>query len=117
MTTQQKKLTGLELAVDLIEQNPCEWGGNDEPEKIAAARFAVVIERDEEGWVVAADSWQDVANHALGCLSAEYYTEWVSEVYDVATGDVLGHRTYNTVTVEFDGVEYVATDRPASSTS
>jgi hypothetical protein len=65
-----------------------EWGGSDSAEEIEAARFAVVVERDEDSWVVAAETVEDVAGIALGCLTGtEGYDEWVAEVWDVQRGE------------------------------
>jgi hypothetical protein len=85
-----KNPTGLALAVELFMENRNDWGGSDDVEKIAAARFAVVVERDSDSWVLAAESWEDVAGIYLGCLQPDgEETEYIEAIYDVATGEQL----------------------------
>jgi hypothetical protein len=108
--------TGLALAIQLCEQCWNDHGANDSPEKIAAAPFAVVIERDEDSWVFAAASWEQVAGFALACLTGtEGYDEWIEDVYDVATGEVLSINLRTSVTLTTpDGRVYVADDTGVS---
>jgi hypothetical protein len=94
-----KKLTGLELAASLCEEHSNEWGGGDVAEAITAAKLAVVVERDQDSWVLAAQDWDDVAGIALTCLHSEYETEFISEVWDVATGEQQTYKTNTIVTV------------------
>lgn len=85
-------ITGLELAVQLLADNTNDWGGSDPAEAIATSAYAVVVERDDDAWVKAADRLGDVADIELSTLvGTEGYDEWVSEVWDVATGEQVAY--------------------------
>lgn len=88
-----------EFLQDLIEDNDNDWGGGDSLETLLESKYAVVVERDEDSWVVGAENEQDVANIALSCMHAEYYTEYISEIYEVETCEEIIFATETEVTV------------------
>jgi hypothetical protein len=58
-----------------------DWDGDDAAETIAAARYAVVVERDSDAWVLAARTARDVAGIEYGTYFAtEGYDEWIAGV-------------------------------------
>jgi hypothetical protein len=51
-------------------------------DELLIARYAVIVGRDDDGWVLAAGNKQAVAEIELGCLVSTYgYDEWVVEVW------------------------------------
>lgn len=83
------KVERLKLAKELIDAtSQPDWYETDPPEVIAAKRYAVTIERDQESWIDGVDSLQDVADIAHGCLTGpEYDVEWIDSVFDLETGE------------------------------
>lgn len=54
-------------------------------DELVVARYAVVVQRDAERWVLAAEDKRALANIELGCMVAtDGYDEWVVEVWHVA---------------------------------
>jgi hypothetical protein len=109
-----KNKFGLALALELLEENYCEWGGNAEPEELAAARFAVVVRNDSQSWVVAANDWQMVATIHLDTLTTDSLdAEYVGQVIEMATGE---HQQFGyTIAVEIKtrtGETFAADTRP-----
>lgn len=102
---------------DLLETHTNNWGGGDDLATILESRYAVVIERSDDAWVVGADTGADVAGIALGCcVGPEYEIEWIAGVYDVATGAPVACKIETTVVVTINGEDFSATTaRPAQA--
>ena len=95
------------FAREIVNEHTNDWGGSAPVEKIAAARFAVVIERENDAWVLAADSVDEIAGIALSTYTGtEGYDEWVSEIWDVQTGEQLewSHHVELTLAVKDHGM-------------
>jgi hypothetical protein len=76
----RRKLAGDILA--LWDNN--QWDASESTREIAQGRFAVVVQRDEDSWVVGADSAEDIASIILSTYTQpEYTVEWVEGVYDL----------------------------------
>lgn len=104
-----KNLTGLELVLHLQAEHSNEWCGGDEPEKIATSRYAVVIERGDDGWVLGADNGDELAAIELGCReSTEGYDESVTAVFDVASGELVAYTCQVSVMVVLNGEAHTA---------
>ena len=110
-----KNKTGLALAVELLDEYDRCCDCSDKAERIATSPFAVVVERDDDSWVLAAQDWHDVAKITLGCyVSTEGYDEWVGSVVDMATGTNYSPGEFVSVTiVSPDGIRYTATNEPS----
>jgi uncharacterized protein CbrC (UPF0167 family) len=109
MTTATMPETRRHLARVLRENHTNDWNGSDPARQIAAARFAVVVERENDAWVLAADTPQDVANIALSTLTGtEGYDEWISDIWDMHTCQKIEWSQHAAVTVEIDGHTAIA---------
>lgn len=54
-------------------------------EQLLVARFAVIVGRDDDRWVLAAEDKRAIAEIELACLVATHgYDEWVVEVWCIA---------------------------------
>jgi hypothetical protein len=88
------------LAHSLLAEHRNDWGGSDPVDKIAGARYAVVVERSDDGWVLAAATPEAVAEIALSTYTGtEGYDEWISEVYSMETASQIDCIADVTVTV------------------
>lgn len=96
------------LAHSLLEDHTNDWGGSDPIEKIAGSRYAVVVERDSDSWVLAAANPEAVAEIALSTYTGtEGYDEWISEVWCMDTAAQIDCATTVTVTVTLANGELV----------
>lgn len=104
--------TGLALALELHEEYSNEWGGSVPAEELAAATYAVCIKRIDDGWVVAADDWQTIADIIRDCMLTDgSEVEYVDAVYHVASGEVVKYRTTATIALRTpDGETYLSCD-------
>lgn len=105
------------LARSLTSEHENDWAGSDPVDKIAGARYAVVVERDSDSWVLAAASAEAVAQIALSTLTGtEGYDEWISEVWCMETAKQVDfiHDTTVKVTIT-NGTAETATATTESS--
>lgn len=76
----------VKLASELLDNHHNDWDGSSTSDEIVRARYTVVVERDNDSWVRAADSVRDVARIVLDCYTGtDGYDEYVTEVYDMRT--------------------------------
>lgn len=89
------------------------------PDQLADHKYAVIIKRDNDSWVHCANTMRDIADEHMTCVNAEYYSEWIDQVLDVATGEpvpvALAVKT--TATLMENGTQGSALDRPAGEPS
>lgn len=83
-------------------------------EEVAAFEFAVIFKREGESWVFGTNGYDGIAECVLEALGAATYTEWVEEVYAMATGEKVEYETTTRVTVTIDGRDYTAADPEAN---
>jgi hypothetical protein len=89
-----------ELAHSLLAEHTNDWDGSDPLDKIAGSRYAVVVERDSDSWVLAAATAEAVAQIALSTLTGtEGYDEWISEVWSMENAQMVQYDHDVTVTV------------------
>lgn len=87
-------------AEDLHEQFASNEGAGHDVEDLAKYRYAVHVEREDDGWLIGCDTAEDIANVYLACMEEhEYEAEWVSNVYDLQTGSAITMRTIQALTV------------------
>jgi hypothetical protein len=76
-----------------------DWNGGHDADELATYRYAVVIERDSDGWVIGANHATDLAQIQLDCYAGtEGYDEWIDGVYDLNTGEAVEWST--TITID-----------------
>jgi hypothetical protein len=92
-------------AAQLVNDNHNNWGGSAPVEDIAAAHYAVIVEREDESWVLAAANVQEVAEIIADTYTAtEGYDEWVCAIHDMETcAEVKSYRGRVIVEINIDG--------------
>jgi hypothetical protein len=80
------KIDNARALVNAWQRN--DWGGGeDDPVKLADFRYAVVVQRTDDSWVVGANDATEVAVIYLNTLTGtEGYDETIEDVYDLETG-------------------------------
>jgi hypothetical protein len=89
----------IEFAQALLDEHKNDWDGSSSVDDIAAAKYAVVVSRDNDSWVVACSDADEVAQVYVGALHADGDVEWVDEVYEVETGEPVQYRARTNVSV------------------
>lgn len=84
----------------LDEYDSGEWGGSTPIDQLAGCRFAVVVERDSDSWVVGVDDAAGIAAVELACCSPDGdEAEWVVGAVDLVSGEDAGYSARVTVEV------------------
>lgn len=97
-----------ELAHGLLADNKNDWDGSDPIDKIAGSRFAVVVERSDDSWVLAAATPEAIAEIALSTYTGtEGYDEWIAEVWCMETCEQIDFASVVTVTITLTNGELV----------
>jgi hypothetical protein len=104
----------LRLAGGLCEEFANDIDMSDDVETIAASRWAVCVQRDDDGWVYGCDTADQVARIVLGTLvGTDGYDEWVSRIVDMTTGQDVEHDSATTVSITIAGETGTADTRIA----
>lgn len=92
-------------AAQLVDEHYNGWDGSAAVEDIAAARYAVIVEREDDSWILAAANVQEVAEIIANTYTAtEGYDEWVCTIHDMETcAEVKSYRGTVTVEINVDG--------------
>jgi hypothetical protein len=86
------------IAGDLLEQHTNSFDGSDELDDLITHRWALVMKRDTDAWVVGIDTPREIANHEIS-ESDSLDVEWVEGVYDLESGEPVYYSAHTTVTV------------------
>jgi hypothetical protein len=89
-----------------------DWGGSASVEDLAAAKYAVIVEREDDGWILAAGSRAEVAAIYRETLSADY-AEWIDQVVRMSDGESVPFEARVTVEIRLDGGVGTASDEIA----
>lgn len=98
MTT---KMTKRAFAREILnEWDHNEFEGGDDIGTLVDAKYAVIVERDDDSWVRAATSAEDVAGIALSCYTGtEGYDEWINSIWDLEKQEQVKYTEETTVKV------------------